>query len=139
MIHDEHRGFGGYMIEQHGRTIYHAGDSAYSPCFKEIGARLKPELALLPIGAYYPESFRRVHMGPDEALKVFQELGSQWLVPMHYGTFRLSFESLDEPLRWLKQLVEEHHLQTHLRVLTEGHPQVFPALSPPHEVPNPKE
>ncbi len=126
MIHDEHRGFGGFLVEQHGRKIYHAGDSAYSPCFKEIGERLKPEIALLPIGAYYPDTFRKVHMGPDEALKVFQELGSQWLIPMHYGTFRLSFESLEEPIRWLKQLVAEHDLQKHLRVLTEGHPEMFP-------------
>ena len=53
------------MIECRGRTIYHAGDSAYFEGFREIGERLSPELALLPIGAYFPESFRKVHMGPD--------------------------------------------------------------------------
>ena len=40
MIRDEHRGYGGYYIEHQGRHIYHAGDSAYSDCFKEIGRRL---------------------------------------------------------------------------------------------------
>jgi L-ascorbate metabolism protein UlaG (beta-lactamase superfamily) len=77
ILHDNHRGFGGYLIEHQGRSIYHAGDSAYNPCFKEIGTRARPEVALLPIGAYYPDSFRRVHMGPDEALTVFQELQAQ--------------------------------------------------------------
>jgi len=79
--------------------IYHAGDSAYFDGFKEIGRRLAPEIALLPIGAYHPESFRRVHMGPDEAVQAFRDLRARWLVPMHYGTFKLSFEAMDEPPR----------------------------------------
>lgn len=125
MIRDEHRGYGGFCLEHQGRTIYHAGDSAYSDCFKEIGQRLRPEIALLPIGAYYPESFRHVHMGPDEALKVFQEVGAKWFVPMHYGTFKLSFESLDEPPRWLMQLAEMQGLTDKIRILEEGVPEIF--------------
>jgi L-ascorbate metabolism protein UlaG (beta-lactamase superfamily) len=125
MIHDEHRGYGGYQIEHQGRKIYHAGDSAYSDCFKEIGRRLVPEIALLPIGAYYPDSFRHVHMGPDEALKVFQDLTAKVFVPMHYGTFKLSFEALDEPPRWLKQLAMREGLDHHLRILEEGVAEVF--------------
>src|ERR1051326_6713290 len=73
-LHDHHRGFGGFVLEHQGRRIYHAGDSAYSDCFKEIGQRCEPEIALLPIGAYYPDSFRNVHMGPDEAMNVFRDL-----------------------------------------------------------------
>jgi L-ascorbate metabolism protein UlaG (beta-lactamase superfamily) len=125
MIHDEHRGYGGYQIEHQGRRIYHAGDSAYCDVFKEIGKRLLPEIALLPIGAYFPDSFRHVHMGPDEALKVFQDLGAKWFVPMHYGTFKLSFEALEEPPRWLKQLAMREGLHHQLRVLEEGVPELF--------------
>jgi L-ascorbate metabolism protein UlaG (beta-lactamase superfamily) len=79
---DKHRGWGGFVLEYRGRTVYHAGDSAYFPGFHEIGQRLKPELALLPIGAYHPESFRKVHMGPDQAVQAFHDLQSKWLVPM---------------------------------------------------------
>jgi L-ascorbate metabolism protein UlaG (beta-lactamase superfamily) len=124
-LHDEHRGFGGYILQYQGRTIYHAGDSAYFEGFKEIGARFKPEIALLPIGAYQPEGFRRVHMGPDEAAKAFQDLQAKWLVPMHYGTFKLSFEALDEPLRWMKELARQHRFAKNLRILEEGFPEVF--------------
>jgi L-ascorbate metabolism protein UlaG (beta-lactamase superfamily) len=46
-------------------------------------------------------------------------------VPMHYGTFRLSFEDMDEPPRWLRELAEEQGLTTKLRFLEEGLPQVF--------------
>ncbi len=124
-LRDTHRGYGGFVLEHQGRRIYHAGDSAYFPGFKDIGKALKPELALLPIGAYHPESFRNLHMGPDEALKVFKELRARWLVPMHYGTFRLSFEDMDEPPRWLRELAEEEGLTRKVKVLEEGFPTVF--------------
>ena len=124
-LHDEHRGYGGFIIEHQGRRIYHAGDSAYFDGFKEIGQRLAPEIALLPIGAYHPESFRHVHMGPDEALKAFTDLRAKRLVPMHYGSFRLAFEDMDEPPRWLTQLAKEQGLTKRIRILEEGVPTVF--------------
>ncbi|HAO79505.1 MAG TPA: MBL fold metallo-hydrolase, partial [Verrucomicrobia subdivision 3 bacterium] len=82
-LHDQHRGYGGFVLEHQGRKIYHAGDSAYFDGFAEIGKKLSPEIALLPIGAYYPESFRKVHMGPDEAVKAFKDLRAKVFVPMH--------------------------------------------------------
>lgn len=124
-IHDKHRGYGGFVLEHQGRRIYHAGDSAYFDGFKEIGERFAPEIALLPIGAYYPESFRHVHMGPDDAVKVFKDVRAQWLVPMHFGTFKLSFESMDEPPRWLKELAHSNGILQHLRIMEEGVPEVF--------------
>jgi len=124
-LRDSHRGYGGFVLEHQGRKIYHAGDSAYFDGFKEIGQKLAPEIALLPIGAYHPESFRRVHMGPDEAVKAFKELGSRWLVPMHYGTFKLSFEDLAEPPRWLREIAARENLTQKLCILEEGVPVVF--------------
>ena len=124
-LQDKHRGYGGFVLEHQGRTIYHAGDSAYSDGFLEIGRRLRPEIALLPIGAYYPDSFRHGHMGPDEALKVFRDLGSKWMVPMHYGSFKLSFEPMDEPPRLLQELARDLKLTSHLRILEEGVPHLF--------------
>jgi hypothetical protein len=44
---------------------------------------------------------------------------------MHYGTFKLSFEEMDEPERWLRQLVDSEGLHRHLRVLEEGVPEKF--------------
>ena len=124
-LHDKHRGYGGFVLEHQGRKIYHAGDSAYFDGFKEIGRVFAPEIALLPIGAYHPESFRHVHMGPDEAVKAFKDLRAQWLVPMHYGTFKLSFEEMDEPPRWLQELLLKEKLVHHLKLLDEGVPQIF--------------
>jgi len=125
MLHDEHRGFGGFVLEHEGRRIYHAGDSAYFEGFHAIGDRLKPEIALLPIGAYHPASFRNVHMGPDEAVEAFYDLGARWFVPMHYGTFKLSFEHPDEPPRWLRSIAEKEGISNRVRWLDEGVPTVF--------------
>jgi L-ascorbate metabolism protein UlaG (beta-lactamase superfamily) len=124
-LRDHHRGYGGFVLEHQGRRIYHAGDSAYFDGFKEIRKHCRPEIALLPIGAYHPETFRHLHMGPDEAIKAFKDLHARWLVPMHYGSFRLSFEEMDEPPRWLRQIAAEQALTRKVRMLEEGMPQVF--------------
>lgn len=125
VLRDHHRGYGGYILEYRGRRIYHAGDSAYFEGFKEIGHRAPPEIALLPIGAYYPDSFRNVHMGPDEAMKVFRDIRAEWFVPMHFGSFKLSFEAMDEPPRWLMELARREGLDKKVRILEEGVPEVF--------------
>ena len=67
-------------------SVYHAGDTAYFDGFREIGERLRPDLALLPIGAYHPDSYRAVHTSPEDAVQAFMDLGARWMVPMHYGT-----------------------------------------------------
>ena len=64
-------------------------------------------------------------MGPDEAVKVFRELGAHWLVPMHYGSFKLSFEEMEAPPRWLKEIAHRERMSHHLKMLEEGVPQVF--------------
>ena len=64
-------------------------------------------------------------MGPDEALRAFMDLGSPWFVPMHYGTFKLSFESMDEPARWLRELALNAGRLERVRFLEEGVPTRF--------------
>jgi len=125
VLHDSHRGFGGFVIEVAGRTIFHCGDTAYFEGFREIGERHAIDVALLPIGAYDPPSGREVHMTPEEALRAFVELGARRMVPMHYGTFRLSYEPLLEPPARLLACASEQGLAERITVMTEGEPMVF--------------
>jgi L-ascorbate metabolism protein UlaG (beta-lactamase superfamily) len=125
VLHDSHLGYGGFVLEHQGRRIYHAGDTAYFEGFKEIGRRCPPEIALLPIGAYHPEGMRRVHMGPEEAIRAFKDIKAKYLIPMHYGSFKLSFEGLQEPPRRLKEIAHKEGLTPHLRILEEGIPALF--------------
>src|ERR1041385_2408200 len=124
-LRDHHRGYGGFVLEHQGRRIYHAGDSAYFDGFKEIGRRLEPEIALLPIGAYYPDTFRHTHMGPDEAMKVVRDVGGEWVIPLPFCTFKLSFEEMDAPPQWLKEIAHAEGASHQVRIMEEGVPQVF--------------
>jgi len=125
IIKDSHRGYGGYVLRSGKHSVYHAGDTAYFPGFREIGRRLAPELALLPIGAYNPPSFRNVHADPADATRAFLDLNARWMVPMHYGTFRLSHEPIDEPLQLLEQEARAAGIEDRVRVLQEGVTQLF--------------
>jgi L-ascorbate metabolism protein UlaG (beta-lactamase superfamily) len=122
---DLHRGFGGFAINAGDRTIFHCGDSAFFPGFREIGEHYQIDIALLPIGAYDAPTGREVHMNPEEAVKAFIELRAKILVPMHYGTFRLGYEPIDEPLERLLAAAREHGLEDRVLVMTEGKPVVL--------------
>jgi L-ascorbate metabolism protein UlaG (beta-lactamase superfamily) len=124
-ITDGHRGYGGYLVEGGARRLYYSGDTAYFAGFREIGARLRPEVTLLPIGAYTPDSYRAVHTSPEDALRALGDLGAEWMVPMHYGTFWLSEEPLDEPLPRLLVSAERLGLSERIAVIREGETRIF--------------
>jgi L-ascorbate metabolism protein UlaG (beta-lactamase superfamily) len=125
VLHDSHRGFGGFHIEYAGRSVFHCGDSAWFEGFTEIGERLPVEIALLPIGAYEAPTKRDVHMNPEEAIDVFLQLKARTLVPMHYGTFRLSYEPLHEPPERLIRHGADKQVIDRIRILNEGEPTIF--------------
>jgi L-ascorbate metabolism protein UlaG (beta-lactamase superfamily) len=125
VLKDSHRGYGGYVLRDDQHSVYHAGDTAYFPGFREIGRRLAPQLALLPIGAYNPPSFRNVHADPSDATRAFLDLNARWMIPMHYGTFRLSHEPVDEPLQLLAHEAKTAGIADRVRVMEEGVTQFF--------------
>jgi L-ascorbate metabolism protein UlaG (beta-lactamase superfamily) len=101
--------WGGFLIEAAGRRILFAGDSGYGPHFREIAARLSPiDLALLPIGAYEPRWFMKdIHMNPAEAVQAHLDLAARRSIAMHFGTFQLTPEGIDEPVRALAKALRE--------------------------------
>jgi L-ascorbate metabolism protein UlaG (beta-lactamase superfamily) len=96
--------WGGFMLVAGSARIFFAGDTAYAPFFREVRERLGPiDLALLPIGAYEPRWFMQaVHMNPAEAVQAHLDLEASESVGMHFGTFRMTAEGIDEPLRALE-------------------------------------
>jgi L-ascorbate metabolism protein UlaG (beta-lactamase superfamily) len=125
MLRDFHRGFGGYVVRSAQHSLYHAGDTAYFDGFREIGRRLRPELALLPIGAYHPPHYRNVHTSPEDALQAFLDVGAKIMIPMHYGTFRLSYEPMEEPLQRLRIAAAAADVSDRVLVLEEGKTKIF--------------
>lgn len=91
--------WGGFVIESGAGTIYHAGDSAEFDGFTAIGERFPfLDVAILPIGGYDPAWFmEHNHLNPEQAGKAFLNLGARTMIPMHWGTYRLTDEPLHEP------------------------------------------
>ena len=108
--------WGGFLIEALGRRILFAGDTGYGPHFREIAARLSPiDLALLPIGAYEPRWFMKdIHMNPGEAVQAHLDLAARQSIAMHFGTFQLTPEGIDEPVRELATALREQGVPTKL-------------------------
>jgi L-ascorbate metabolism protein UlaG (beta-lactamase superfamily) len=97
--------WGGYVIQNGEHCVYHSGDTAYGEHFREIGEKFDIDEAFLPIGAYAPSKIMKVnHTNPAEALDAATDLGAKIMIPIHYGTFALSDEPLDEPLQWFNRL-----------------------------------
>ncbi len=94
----------GFHLNHRGEKLYFAGDTGYTRFFSEIRTRLgAPDLALLPIGAYEPRWFMGpVHMNPADAVQAFQDLAARTAIGMHWGTFQLTAEPYDAPLRDLE-------------------------------------
>lgn len=125
MIHDTHRGFGGYLIQAPRRTLFHCGDSSMFDGFRDIGQRAEVDVALMPIGAYQAPSGRPVHMNPEEALDAFQMMGARNMVPMHHDTFPLGGEPIHEPAQRLAQAARQRRIEPQVRILHEGQTAIF--------------
>jgi L-ascorbate metabolism protein UlaG (beta-lactamase superfamily) len=99
----------GFVLHTATERIYFAGDSGYGPHFTEIGRRCPSiDLAMLPIGADEPRSFMRpIHMDPEEAVQAHLDIGARVSLGMHFGTFQLTDEAIDEPLLALGRALDE--------------------------------
>ena len=99
----------GWAIKIDDFTLWFAGDTGYNPVhFKEIGRRFDGfDLALIPIGGYAPRWFMKIgHVTPEEAVTIHQEVGARTSLGIHWGSFPLTAEPVDEPPKRLKAAVE---------------------------------
>jgi L-ascorbate metabolism protein UlaG (beta-lactamase superfamily) len=94
----------GWVIRSSDFRFLFVGDSGYTPHFKEIAGRLGPfDLAAIPIGAYEPRWFMHPHhLSPEEAVQTHLDVRSKKSVAIHWGTFILTDEPLDEPPKRLE-------------------------------------
>jgi len=116
-----------YAVRGDGPSLYLCGDSGYFSGFADIGERFAPDIAFLPIGGFYPGSFRDRHMSPLDALYAFEDLRARLLVPIHHGAFALSYEKLDEPARWLLELATKRGVRDHVMMMAAGQTERFNA------------
>ncbi|HLX37419.1 MAG TPA: MBL fold metallo-hydrolase [Candidatus Binataceae bacterium] len=91
-------GFDSFVLEKDGRRVLIACDSAYTDLFGEL-ANHPPDIAIFSNGAYDPWIWN--HANPEQVWSMFKETGATYLVPIHWGTFRLGREPMDDPMRRL--------------------------------------
>lgn len=114
----------GYVIKTPSGNIYFAGDTGYHKnVFKEIGERCGPfRVSMLPIGAYKPGWFMSpIHVSPEEAVRIHKDINSETSIAMHFGTFPLADDGMEDPINDLTAALVEHKVaEGAFRILKEG-------------------
>ena len=118
----------GFALLTEEGSIYYSGDTGYGAFFDQIAERITPiRLSFLPIGAYKPEWFMApIHTSPADALRIHKEIGSAISIGMHFGTFPLADDGMDEAVRELERLKKvEGMKEDEFVVIKEGNEQAF--------------
>ena len=102
----------GWVIESLNYRTFFCGDTGYSKDFINIQKKFSyMDLSLLPIGAYAPRWFMKDHhCDVKEAIQIHKDIQSKYSVAMHWGTFQLTDEPMDEPPKLLKSLSYKNNL-----------------------------
>lgn len=91
----------GFWLNCPAAQVWFAGDTGYGDgaVFREIRARYgRPDVAIIPIGAYEPRWFMaHQHVAPHESVRIFEDVGAQQAIGMHWGTFQLTNEARNDP------------------------------------------
>lgn len=135
--------WGGFAIERHGdapfRLLY-AGDTGYGTHFREMRERLwAPDVVLMPIGANEPRWLMApVHVNGEEAVRAWIDLEARHLIPIHWGTFDLADETLEQPVRDIHEAAVRTRALDRLHVMAAGTTLTFssPLAQPEPSVPN---
>lgn len=91
--------WGGFYVKHRALSFVYTGDTSYSKDFSDIRTRLgAPDIAAIPVGGYEPRWFmEKQHVDPAGAVQIHKDLGARYSLGVHWGTFQLTDESLDEP------------------------------------------
>lgn len=122
------------FIIEGSKTIFFAGDTGLTDEFSEIGRRFEIDLAVLPIGDYHPylwfipgfsKMTRKRHMAPDDIPKAIEMLKAQMVIPIHWGTFKISGTRLNAPVKAMKKIISGNKLEDKVFILNHGETKIF--------------
>lgn len=124
----------GFIIKHHNKAVYFAGDTGLFDGFREIRQKFKIDVAVLPIGDYHPRLWfipgftkitRARHMAPGDIPDAITMLQPKIVIPIHWGTFKISGTDLNEPATWLKKVIKERQLEEKVFILNHGESKTF--------------
>jgi N-acyl-phosphatidylethanolamine-hydrolysing phospholipase D len=125
--------WGGWVLKKDNYSIYFAGDSGYSKDFADIGQRFGGfDLSLIPVGAYEPRWFMKdQHVNPAEAVMAHKDVKSRLSIGIHWGTFELTDEPLDQPVTDLAAALKDQGVDpTSFVLFKHGQTRVLRAARP---------
>ena len=102
--------WGGWAVLAPDLHWYFGGDTGYSRDFIDTRDHFAArhgaaggggfDVALIPVGSYEPRWFMAAqHLDPAQAVQVHKDLGAKTSIGIHWGTFNLTDEPLDQPPR----------------------------------------
>ena len=119
----------GYIIQYNGITVYFAGDTAYRrDVFSQIKQKFsRIDLALVPIAPINPREYSQArHTDPAEAVQIYNDLNSRYLIPIHYGTFSESLDQPGEAVQTMRQVMDVNNLDSsQVHILGIGEQKIF--------------
>jgi L-ascorbate metabolism protein UlaG (beta-lactamase superfamily) len=119
----------GFILESTAGKLYFIGDSGYhNQIFKDTGRNYGPfKVALIPIGAFKPRWFMSpVHMSPEEAVTVHREIRTEKSLAIHFGTFPLADDGMEEPAMVLKSALAVQQVNPeNFRAINHGESVIF--------------
>ncbi len=124
--------WGGWVVQSQNFKFYYTGDTGYSDIFPQIASLGPFDLSAIAIGSYEPRWFMKIHhVNPEEAVRIHEEIGSKLSVGVHWGTFKLSSEDLNQPPRDLKEaLIKRQIDKKEFVTLPPGQTLRFPLRTP---------
>ena len=107
--------WGSFVLRGARHSVYYGADSGWWTGFPEIGPAYGPfDLTMLEIGAFN-ELWHQIHLGPDNAVRAYQELGgftcAGLLMPIHWGLFNLALHGWRQPIERLTELAHEQNVK----------------------------
>lgn len=108
MRNDTQRSYNGYVLEAGRYRVVFGGDTAYTDLFKKVRTSKAVDLAIMPIGAYNP--WIRAHCTPEQAVRMADDVGADFILPVHHRTFALSSEPVGEPMERLLSAAGEDRI-----------------------------
>lgn len=118
-----------WVIKAKDKSLFFSGDSGYFDGFKQIGEKYGPfDITFLENGQYN-ERFKDIHMFPEQTIQAHKDLKGKLLVPIHNGTFKISFHQWNEPMNRITQLGKKENI----KILIPKMGEVIDILSPPKE------
>jgi L-ascorbate metabolism protein UlaG (beta-lactamase superfamily) len=106
--YDKYRGYNGYIVSREGRKLIFGGDTAWTTSFRQLRNKGPFEMAIMPIGAYDP--WVNSHCTPEEAVRMANDAGATYVLPIHHKTFAFGREGTAQPMQRLRGTIEEERI-----------------------------